>query len=357
MDGIIGLKPRGIKFEWGCQTAFADIPDREFLQKMQTAGCSYIYFGFEQLEEKIHGRGKKVELKKVEKVLSWCKEIDLRAGVSLQFGLEGLGNFKETIDYVGRLYEAGLLNKNSIAININTPYPGTKDWLDLEKKPDFNQRLIRHPRFESAHQLSSLTMDKVNEIYAYAREKIGDGLIGIEYSNQEIQKHLEKYREEFGHDFYFDEAQYEKYLNGEMHGLHLNHASISGQPSQIRELTEETAGFSENNWEKIIEEARGEAAKLVGIKKEAVIFARNTTEAMKLLSWLAGLKKGDRVMLTDAENKSIVRLFEINMDMGNPAGGDPWSTFPTFYKKRGKKYGETVEEMTGVETDTVNVIN
>ena len=153
MEGIIALQEKEVEFEWGCQTAFADIPDKEFLEKMQEAGCTYIYFGFEQIEEQIGGKGKPVQLEKVEEVLAWCKEIELRAGVSLQFGLEGLGNYKETIDYIGELYSTGLITKNAIAININTPYPGTKEWLDMENKPDFNQELQRHPRFESAHQL------------------------------------------------------------------------------------------------------------------------------------------------------------------------------------------------------------
>ncbi|MFA6253594.1 MAG: aminotransferase class V-fold PLP-dependent enzyme [Patescibacteria group bacterium] len=344
MDGIINLEKQDLKFEWGCQTTFADIPSQEFLEKMQQAGCTYIYFGFEQIEEQIRGKGKKVKTKKVEEVLAWCKEINLRTGISLQFGLEGLGNYKETIDYIAELYSAGLLNKNSIAININTPYPGTKEWLDLEKKPDFNQKLERHPRFESANQLSNLSMEKVNEIYAYARQKIGDGLIGVEYSNQEIQQHLEKYRKQYEGDFYFDSAQYGQYLAGQIDGLNLNHASMTNQPNQAEIINQLTAKFSEEDWRALPEQAREEAAKLIGVKKEGVIFGRNTTEAMKLISWLIGLKKGDRVMLTNAENISIVRLFEVNMDHGNPSGEDPWSTYPTFYRQRQKKYGDTVDE-------------
>ena len=357
MEGIIALQEKGTEFEWGCQTSFADIPNKESLEKMQQAGCSYIYFGFEQIEEQIGKKGKIVKLEKVEEVLAWCSEIDLRAGVSLQFGLEGLGDYKETVDYIGELYSTGLITKNSIAININTPYPGTKEWLDMENKPDFNQELQRHPRFESAHQLSNLTTDKVNEIYAYARQEIGDGLIGVEYSNQEIQQHLERYRKEFSNDFYFDDEQYGGYLKGEVEALHLNHASISNRANEVEEITDAIAGLSNSDWENVSTQAREEAAKLVGIEKEGVIFGRNTTEVTKLISWLVGMQKGDRVMLTNAENKSITRLFEVNMDHGNPTGNDPWSAYPTFYHQRGKGYGDTVDELTGVETDVVSVVN
>ncbi len=227
----------------------------------------------------------------------------------------------------------------------------------MEKKPDFNQILGRHPRFEAATQLSNLTMDRVNEIYAYARKEIGDGLIGVEYDNQEIQRHLEKYRQRFDDDFYFDSAKYKEYLHGEIKALHLNHASISNRPNEIKELTELTADFSNDDWAKVKEEARIKAAELMGVEKEGVIFGRNTTEAMKLISWLAGIKKGDRIMLTNAENQSIVRLFEVNMDHGNPKGEDQWSAYPTFYQSRGKKYGDTIEELTGVKTDVINIVN
>jgi selenocysteine lyase/cysteine desulfurase/radical SAM superfamily enzyme YgiQ (UPF0313 family) len=360
MEGIIALQEKEVEFEWGCQTAFADIPDKEFLEKMKQAGCTYIYFGFEQIEESIGGRGKPVQLEKVEEVLGWCKEIELRSGVSLQFGLggkEGSGEYKATVDYIGELYSSGLITKNSIAININTPYPGTEEWLKMEDKPDFNQELQRHPRFESAHQLSSMTMDRVNEIYAYARQKIGDGLIGVEYSNQEIQQHLERYRREFSGDFYFDDDQYGEYLAGDSEALHLNHASISNRSNEMEEINQLTADFSESDWENVSAQAREVAGGLIGVEKEGVVFGRNTTEVTKLISLLVGMEKGDRVLLTNAENRSIPRLFEVNMDHGNPTGEDPWSAFPTFYHQRGKKYGETVDELTGVETDVVDVVN
>ena len=47
------------------------------LEKMQDAGCTYIYFGFEQLEGDSGKKGKPVRLAKVEQVLSWCSELGI----------------------------------------------------------------------------------------------------------------------------------------------------------------------------------------------------------------------------------------------------------------------------------------
>ncbi|HRY63557.1 MAG TPA: radical SAM protein, partial [Patescibacteria group bacterium] len=280
LNGIIDLAEKGRSFEWGCQTTFTDIPSKEFIDKMKEAGCSYIYFGFEQLEEEISKGGKKIKLEKVVEVLGWCKSSDIRAGVSLQFGLEGIGDYQQTIDYITDLYKQGLISENSIAININTPYPGTKEWLDLSKKgvlPDFSQQLKRHPRFESANQLSNLTSDTVNEIYVYAREKLGKGLIGIEFDSQEIQQHLERYRQEYNKDFYFDWEYFQEYLDGSKNALNLNHASISNRPGEVKRLLSEAGDMSESERENLFEQARIKAANLVGVNPEAVVFGRNTT--------------------------------------------------------------------------------
>ncbi len=412
LEKIIKLKQQDskVKFDWGCQTAFEDIPDADpengdLLEKMKDAGCTYIYFGFEHInfgvksEKEAQGKkAKVVDSKHAKQVLERCKQLGIEVGISLQFGLESLDDdkkTKETISFVAGLYADGLLGKGTIAININTPYPGTQEWFNLMKKqlekvkdaqegrnfdPNYNEELIRHFRFESAHQLSILTADKVNEIYAYARPLLGDGLIGVEYTNKEVQDMLDKYQKgeggEFKADIYFDEVQYPKYLNGEIEGLHLNHASISNRQNETRDLAILTQDFTNSDWERTIEQARNDAATLVGIEKEGVIFGRNTTEAMKLISWLADLQKNDTVLLTDAENPSIARLFEVNMDHGNPDGEDGWSTYGTFYQARGPNYGKKdlnkqnyadaeerqtnnimVNDLTGVKTQSIDIIN
>ncbi len=116
-----------------------------------------------------------------------------------------------------------------------------------------------------------------------------------------------------------------------------------------RKLFEEYRGFSENCniidfnhaslarpfkevFEKINKELENEAREklcsLVGIKdKSKIIFGRNTTEALSFIFWLAEVEKGN-VIVTDAENESVVRIFKEHQDHGNTKGKDGWSTFP-----------------------------
>ena len=65
----------------------------------------------------------------------------------------------KTIDLVKKC-NAGYIGTNSVAININTPYPETEQWIKLAKQegdlPDYREKLKRHPRFETSHQFSSL---------------------------------------------------------------------------------------------------------------------------------------------------------------------------------------------------------
>ena len=190
----------------------------EILQKMKNSGCSYIYFGFEQLEEfeavKKFGSNKEKWTQRVESVLASCEGISIRAAVSIQLGLRQQTEYKETLDYVAHLYKQGLLYKGSVALNINVPFPGTEQWNRLAEEgqlSDFNTQLVRHPRFETAHNLANLNPEQVQEIYAYASKLLGDGLMGIETDSQELRQLIDKYRQESKEDFYLDDDKIGEY--------------------------------------------------------------------------------------------------------------------------------------------------
>lgn len=66
--------------------------------------------------------------------------------------------------------------------------------------------------------------------------------------------------------------------------------------------------MSEHATEKY-EQARGETAKLFGVKPHEVIFTRNTTESINLLAYTLGnsmLKRGDTVLITGMEHHSNI---------------------------------------------------
>ncbi|MEK7591753.1 MAG: aminotransferase class V-fold PLP-dependent enzyme [Patescibacteria group bacterium] len=184
--------------EWGCQTTINDL-NEQLVAKMAKAGCSYIYFGFEQASaEKSHiqkaEKTRSLELpvlqdggdepwtERFRRVASWCKKNNVRVGTSLQFGLgEAEEDRRHTIDVVAQLVDEGMIPDGSVALNINALYPGTVQWIRAMKTggelPDYRDRLERDPRFETAHQFGSLKADDIEKIYQYASEKLGDALV------------------------------------------------------------------------------------------------------------------------------------------------------------------------------------
>lgn len=171
-------------FEWGCQTTINDV-DEPLLRRMAATGCSYVYFGVESADPQVQ---KARQLRAVtdgiswadqfRRVAHWCHDAGIRVGTSLQFGLgESHANRVATMTLIAELHERGDIPDGCVALNINSPYPGTQQWLGLLKAgdslPDYRQRLCRHTGFETAHQFSSVTGETVDEIFQLAVERLG----------------------------------------------------------------------------------------------------------------------------------------------------------------------------------------
>lgn len=363
-------------FEWGCQTTITQL-NKDLIEKMSKAGCTYLYFGLEQGDpddksgiQKFNTFNSKTSLEtwreRFTKVAEWCNESEIRVGVSLQFGLgENEEKIYQTLDFLADCCVKGVIAKNSISLNINTPYPGTEQWIKIIKDenkdlPSYEDRLKRHPRFETCTQFASLSYEKADKIYTYAREMLGDALIGINFTNDFLNQKVEKYRKSFSRDFYFNDKIYGDYLEGKINGIHLNAASLSMPFKECKEIAEKVFNsendISPEDRRNIMNTARENAASLVSWGKEGVMFGRNTTEAMSFVYWLAGLNNGDNVLTTNAENLSIQRMFELHMDHGNPKREDGYSSWPTWYSKRGPKYPDFIPTPTNIETTSINFL-
>ena len=218
---------------------------------MAEAGCTYIYLGVEQAEPDIDHVQKASKFpihrkswsETFEEVCCAAKEAGIRVGCSLQFGLEETPDqWQKTIDLVKKMYEQGCIARNSVAININTPYPETEEWIKLAKKegelPDYREKLKRHPRFETSHQFSSLTWESADEIYALAKPQLGEALVGVHFSNKEIEECMERYEHIFEQDFYMNDQVYGEYLEGRRKGVHLNSASIAAPFAEAKEMAQ-----------------------------------------------------------------------------------------------------------------------
>ena len=137
-------------------------------------------------------------------------------------------------------------------------------------------------------------------------------------------KDILDYAKEFEKDTYI--LNKEAYLNYRMFKddavIDFNHASLTRPYKSV---------FNLINSNKKIEDqtdlARKYAAEIINLKDQRrVIFGRNTTEAISFIYWLANVEN-ETVICSDAENKSVTRIFKEHRDHGNTNRLDGWSTF------------------------------
>ncbi|GAA1024931.1 MULTISPECIES: B12-binding domain-containing radical SAM protein [Amycolatopsis] len=173
--------------EWGCQTTINDV-DAALLRQLSEIGCSYVYFGVESAEPDPASVQKVRQLRvlpaatnwsaRFREVAKWCHEAGVRVGTSLQFGLgETREQLIETVELIAEMHRCGYIPDGCVALNINSPYPATRQWLELLKSgrpmPDYREKLKRHPSFETAHQFSSISGAEAEELYRLAAERLG----------------------------------------------------------------------------------------------------------------------------------------------------------------------------------------
>lgn len=181
-----------VPVEWGCQTTINDV-DEDMVRRMGETGCSYIYFGVESAEPEETSVQKARQLRivagssdtdwatRLRQVALWCRKAGIRVGTSLQFGLgETHEQRLRTMDLVAQLHESGCIPDGCVSLNINSPYPGTRQWLKMlkagEPLPDYRNRLVRHPAFETAHQYSRITGQDAEDLYRLALHRLGSAI-------------------------------------------------------------------------------------------------------------------------------------------------------------------------------------
>ncbi len=71
---------------WECEIR-ADSVDYDLLRQMKSAGCCSIDVGLETTNEKLLKKmGKNIKLQQIERVLSWCRDLDIKTKVFFTFG-------------------------------------------------------------------------------------------------------------------------------------------------------------------------------------------------------------------------------------------------------------------------------
>ena len=120
------LDERDIRLPWTCMSRINTV-DFDLLRFMKEHGCWHISFGIESGNDEILKLIKKnVSLSQARDVIGWCRDLGIR---SKGFFIVGHpGETEETIEQTIRL--ALELPLDDIVVPINTPTPGTQQYLD-----------------------------------------------------------------------------------------------------------------------------------------------------------------------------------------------------------------------------------
>jgi radical SAM superfamily enzyme YgiQ (UPF0313 family)/selenocysteine lyase/cysteine desulfurase len=348
--------------EWGCQTRLDQI-DEEILAAMKQAGCTYVFTGLESAsEEMLRAMIKEEGRRDIEGAFSAINKVGMRMGLSLIFGVANLGSngtsesketILETLDFVRDQTRQG--NIVLVSPNVATYYPSTLMTTSAQTNFDF-----RHPL--------------IHRSYPWNRFEEGEGYHpqGVDARIAEfiIQESIARFGEYMvEQDIYSIGGYAEAYRDGELERAGLrctdfNHASISRPLPKARAAAAFAAKFVEvtaKDRERLLNEARNEAGRLMGLSEEQsdqVVLTRNATEAAGLTFWLAGFTPTTmvKIVTTNAENLSIPRAFRFQMDHGNPQGRDLWSSYQDFGVINAKEYLAD-RRATRVEVAEVDVLS
>jgi radical SAM superfamily enzyme YgiQ (UPF0313 family)/selenocysteine lyase/cysteine desulfurase len=332
-----GLRARCARYdlEWGCQTRVDQI-DQTILHELKEAGCSYVYLGVESssaemLRHMHKGIRSGEERKTLVHAFEAVNEVGMRVGVSLIFGVAAPGSERtretretvlETLRFIRSNAESG--NVACVSLNLATYYPSTQMTLDSASHLDFTQPIVHRGfpwnRYEEGegHHPVGVDSEFAEFVVHSATHLIGEYLVG--------------------QDLYAIDELIEPYREGKLpreRVIYLNHASLT-QPldAAIHAATKldscscyDTAPY---------DDARSAASTLFGLRPEMrnrVVLARNTTEAIALAFHTTSIGQQGahgRVLVTDAENLSVERVFRVHQDHGNPHGRDMWSSYQDF---------------------------
>ncbi|MFQ6020440.1 MAG: B12-binding domain-containing radical SAM protein [Candidatus Aenigmatarchaeota archaeon] len=126
----------------------ADKVTRRFLEKMKKAGCIYIAYGIESGDQSVLDKIPKAEtLEDIRRAVKLTKEVGIPVCGFIMFGLFGdtKETMQKTIDFTKEL------DLDFVAVNLTTPYPGTKLFDRIKKEGKF---LFDFNKWEDFHHTS-----------------------------------------------------------------------------------------------------------------------------------------------------------------------------------------------------------
>lgn len=129
------LENEGIKFHWTCMSR-VNIVDYDFLKYIKEKGCWHVSFGVESGDEDILKIIKKnITLEQVKNAANWCHKLGIKTKGFFIIGHPG--DTKETIERTIRF--ATKVKLDDIVTTINTPIPGSPQYLFVKEYGDFDE--------------------------------------------------------------------------------------------------------------------------------------------------------------------------------------------------------------------------
>lgn len=127
---------RKLKIEWSTPNAiWADTVDEETIMKMKQSGCTRTIVAPESGNQWVVDNliGKKIDLKKIEAVVSWCRKHKLLVEAFFVIGFPGetKEQIKDTINFAKKLKKLGA---DDCAFYIATPFYGTRLYEEAKEK-------------------------------------------------------------------------------------------------------------------------------------------------------------------------------------------------------------------------------
>jgi len=124
------IKKRKLNVPWAIM-ARADTMDEEMLLALKGAGLVALKYGVESASQRIvDGIGKKLDFKKVKKVMKMTRGMGIKYHLTFMFGLPG--ETKRTMRKNIRM--ALKLDPDSVQFSIATPFPGSRYFNMLDEK-------------------------------------------------------------------------------------------------------------------------------------------------------------------------------------------------------------------------------
>jgi len=170
----------GTGLQWACQTRL-DCVDSKLLERMRSAGCSYIFFGLEAADDgQLQLMQKDLSAEVAWQAIDDTISLGFSVGASIILGHPGGGDEK-VIELLSRLarYDARQL---SVSLSMYALYPGTTDWLRALECGQVSQK--SYEKFHSLEPIWNLFDEGRGAIHLVSSDeaerlhKLAKGILG-----------------------------------------------------------------------------------------------------------------------------------------------------------------------------------